>query len=86
MLGAKASCKDRWRQVLAEADRIPMKHICTLEPAITENQTDEMQRNGVTLVVPRSIQMTYSTSQRARLLSLGGFINELTSIQGAGDE
>ena len=26
MLGVKTTCKDRWRQVLSEADRIPQKH------------------------------------------------------------
>lgn len=29
MLGVKTSCKDRWRQVLAEADRIRCKHLLT---------------------------------------------------------
>ena len=32
MLGAKSTCKDRWRQVLAEASKIPRKHLLTLEP------------------------------------------------------
>src|SRR5262249_19070271 len=31
MLGVKSSCKDRWRQVLSEADRITDKHLLTLE-------------------------------------------------------
>ncbi|WP_419627422.1 type II restriction endonuclease, partial [Thiolapillus sp.] len=31
MLGAKSTCKDRWRQVLSEAERIPDKHLLTLE-------------------------------------------------------
>ena len=30
MLGVKSTSKDRWRQVLTEADRIPNKHLCTL--------------------------------------------------------
>ena len=32
MLGAKSTCKDRWRQVLAEAEKINRKHLLTLEP------------------------------------------------------
>lgn len=36
MLGAKSTCKDRWRQVLSEADRIEKKHLLTLESAISE--------------------------------------------------
>lgn len=42
MLGAKSTCKDRWRQVLSEAGRISRKHLLTLEPSISTNQTDEM--------------------------------------------
>ncbi|GMN04539.1 type II restriction endonuclease [Erythrobacter sp. MTPC3] len=43
MLGAKSTLKDRWRQVLSEAERIENKHLLTLEPGISENQTSEMQ-------------------------------------------
>lgn len=43
MLGVKSTCKDRWRQVLSEAKRIDNKHLATLEPGISENQTAEMQ-------------------------------------------
>ena len=37
-LGAKTTCKDRWRQVLSQADRIPRKHLFTLQPGISSNQ------------------------------------------------
>ena len=47
MLGAKSTCKDRWRQVLSEAARIPTKHLLTLEPDISGNQTDEMRANDL---------------------------------------
>ncbi|WP_210211312.1 type II restriction endonuclease [Mesorhizobium sp. M2A.F.Ca.ET.043.05.1.1] len=43
MLESKSTLKDRWRQVLPEAARIPSKHLLTLEPAISENQTDQMK-------------------------------------------
>lgn len=33
MLAAKTSTKDRWRQVLDEAGRIPDKHLFTIAPA-----------------------------------------------------
>lgn len=42
MLGVKTTCKDRWRQVLTEAKKIKNKHLCTLEPSISQFQTDEM--------------------------------------------
>ena len=37
-LAAKTTCKDRWRQVINEADRIPEKHLFTLQPTISKNQ------------------------------------------------
>ncbi|MCP9448067.1 MAG: type II restriction endonuclease [Nitrospira sp.] len=81
MLGAKATCKDRWRQVLAEADRISEKHLLTLEPGISENQTSEMQSKRVRLVVPAGIARTYSTEQQGWLLKLTDFIGLVLSRQ-----
>lgn len=74
MLASKSTCKDRWRQILAEAARIPEKHLFTLETAISENQTAEMQMHRVALVVPPSVSKTYSAAQRAWLLSLQEFV------------
>lgn len=74
MLGAKTTCKDRWRQVLSEAHRIPHKHLVTMEAAISESQTLEMQSHGLQLVVPEKIQATYSGSQRSWLMALESFI------------
>lgn len=75
MLAAKSTCKDRWRQILAEAARIPVKHLCTLETAISENQTDEMAEHQVQLVVPKSVALTYRAQQQASLLSISAFVN-----------
>jgi hypothetical protein len=74
MLGVKSTCKDRWRQVLAEAARITRKHLFTLETSISLNQTNEMQANLLQLVVPQGLQNTYSELQRTWLLDLAGFI------------
>lgn len=74
MLGVKTSCKDRWRQVLNEAKRIEHKHLMTLQPAISEAQTDEMEIAHLTLVIPSDLQESYSSKQRKRLLSLGDFM------------
>lgn len=81
MLGAKSTCKDRWRQVLAEADRIERKHLLTLEAAISTYQTDEMADKNLQLVIPRSIHKTYSESQRAWLYSVSDLLSELRSKQ-----
>lgn len=77
MLGAKSTCKDRWRQVLAEAAKIPRKHLLTLEPGISESQTDQMCKSNLQLVIPQSIQETYSDKQRTWLWNLGDFIRDV---------
>lgn len=74
ILGAKTTCKDRWRQVIAEANRIKRKHLVTLEAAISETQTDQMEASAVQLIVPEPIAATYSSRQRQWLMSLGEFI------------
>lgn len=74
MLGVKSSCKDRWRQVLSEASRIPEKHLLTLEPGISENQTDEMQANSLQLVVPEGIHQTYRQAQKEWLMNVSEFV------------
>jgi len=77
MLGAKSTCKERWRQVLAEAEKITRKHLLTLEPGISEQQTAQMQAANLQLVVPLSIQESYTGSQRKWLWSLGEFIQHV---------
>lgn len=74
MLGSKSTLKDRWRQVLSEAARIPDKHLLTLEPGISENQTSEMRAKSLQLVVPASIQVTFSASQRDWLMNVSDFL------------
>jgi hypothetical protein len=73
MLGVKSSCKDRWRQVLSEADRIKQKHLLTLEAAISKSQTDEMQTKLLQLVVPSALHSTFLPEQRAWLMSVSDF-------------
>lgn len=75
MLGVKSTCKDRWRQVLSEADRIKGKHLLTLETAISPNQTAEMQNKNLQLVLPRGLHSTYNPAQRDWLLDVGSFVS-----------
>jgi EcoRII C terminal len=83
MLGAKASAKDRWRQILDEADRIKSKHLCTLEQGISTSQTDEMRRRQVTLVVPLGLHHTYTPGQLSKMLSVEAFISIARNNQSA---
>lgn len=73
MLGVKSTCKDRWRQVLSEADKITSKHLLTLETAISGNQTDEMRAKLLQLVVPKQLHNTYAPAQQHWLLNVSEF-------------
>ena len=73
MLGVKSTCKDRWRQVLAEADRIDHKHLLTFEASISRHQTDEMQAKNLQLVLPQALHETYAPAQQAWLMNIASF-------------
>ena len=73
-MAVKTTCKDRWRQVLAEADRIGEKHLLTLEPAISRAQTAEMQAQKLRLVLPEPLHETYHLDQRDRIMNVAGFL------------
>ncbi|MGB0384672.1 MAG: type II restriction endonuclease [Ardenticatenaceae bacterium] len=74
MLGAKSTCKERWRQVLSEAARIKKKHLLTLEPGISQNQTNQMIAHDLQLVLPQQLHTTYHPSQQSWLINLTEFI------------
>lgn len=80
MLAAKTTCKDRWRQILNEANRIAPKHLVTLQQGVSENQFREMEEAGVTLVVPRKLHKSYPESVRPQLQSLDQFILETQAL------
>lgn len=83
MLGSKSTLKDRWRQVLAEADRIERKHLLTLEPAISEPQTDEMRSKKLQLVIPKTLHATFRPAQKTWLMTLDDFIELVKERQDA---
>lgn len=74
MLAAKTTARDRWRQVLNEADRIPAKHLLTLQEGVSENQFAEMQAARLQLVVPAALISAYPESLRPQLITLDQFI------------
>lgn len=81
ILAAKTTCKDRWRQVLNEADRTPFKHIFTLQQGISGNQLTEMYKNKVTLVVPNENIKTFPEEFRDKILTLNKFNKMLLTKQ-----
>ena len=80
MLAVKTTLRERWRQVLEEADRISPKHLLTLQEGVSEAQFRQMREAGIVLVVPQPLQMHYPKSVRAELQSLDSFIAEAISL------
>ena len=74
VLGAKTTCKDRWRQVLSEADRVEEKHLFTLQQALSKNQLKEMQDSHVKLVVPHVYISSFPREYQSSIWSLSTFI------------
>jgi hypothetical protein len=77
MLAAKTTCKDRWRQIINEADRIQTKHLLTLQEGVSEAQFREMTDAGVRLVVPAGIHDAYPEAVRPHLITFEEFIGEV---------
>jgi EcoRII C terminal. len=80
MLAVKTTCKDRWRQIMNEADKISQVHLFTLQEGVSQAQYREMQDAGVRLVVPSSLHKKYPEVVREELMTLGAFIAELTGL------
>ena len=76
-LAAKTTCKDRWRQVINEADRLrgKNKYLCTLQQGISSAQMDEMAAEKVILVVPQPYIASFPREKRNNIWSIGKFIS-----------
>lgn len=77
MLAVKTTCKDRWRQILTEADRIPNKHLLTLQEGVSESQFREMVSAGIRLVVPAQLVESFPVAVRPHLQTLESFIGDV---------
>ncbi len=77
MLASKTTCKDRWRQIINEADRIKIKHLFTLQQGISKNQLQEMYSHNVCLVVPKPYLSSFPGEYQDRILTLDKFIKHV---------
>ena len=81
-LGAKTTCKDRWRQVLNEANRIEIKYLFTLQQGISKNQLQEMKHENLKLVVPAPYRASFDKEFQPEIETLASFINIVKAKQG----
>jgi hypothetical protein len=80
MLAAKTTCKDRWRQILNEADRIRGRFLLTLQEGVSVGQWREMEAHQVVLVAPNELHRKYPLAVRPHLLSLDQFIESTAGL------
>lgn len=83
-LAAKTTCKDRWRQILNEADRLrdENKYLCTMQQGISSAQLREMESERVILVVPKAYHSAYPKEKREQLWTLDRFIGYVKEMEG----
>ena len=81
VLGAKTTCKDRWRQVLNEADRVDDKYLFTLQQGISSNQLKEMKDYNLHLVVPHKYLTSFPKEYRDGISDLSTFIGMVRERQ-----
>ena len=83
-LAAKTTCRDRWRQILNEANRLrdKNKYLCTMQQGITADQMDEMESEKVVLVVPEPYISYYPKEKRVNIWTLSKFVNYVKEIDG----
>ena len=77
ILGLKTTCRDRWRQVLNEGKRLPLKHLLTLQPAMSRAQLQEMHEASLQLIVPAPLHRAYDVPEGYRLLSVEEFVQDM---------
>jgi hypothetical protein len=81
MVAAKTTCKDRWPQVLPEADRIWPKHLLTLDTKLTGDTLERMSQDRVVAVLPTAVQETYPHSLRESMLDCATLLDLLKRRQ-----
>ena len=83
VLGAKTTCKDRWRQIITEADRVDTHYLFTLQQGISRAQLAEMRDARVQLVVPRENIVTFPAECREALMTTSQFIELAATVAGS---
>lgn len=83
-LAAKTTCKDRWRQVINEADRLRqrVKYLCTLQQGISTAQIDEMKAEQIVLVVPKPYISYYPKERQDQIWTISQFIRFVKETEG----
>ena len=76
-LGAKSTARERWKQVLSEAQRLDEKHLATLDAQLSTASLDAMAAAGVRVVMPETVGELYG---REEILTVEDFIDKARTV------
>jgi len=77
VIACKTSLKDRWRQVLSEAARVPSPYLLTIDQNISSDQVTEIVDSSVQLVLPQTLIAPYEPSVQSKMRSVGELLSAL---------
>ena len=82
-MAAKTTLRDRWTQIIKEADRFNgrTRYLCTLQQGLPSVELDRMRRENVVLVVPKPYFHYYPPAKRAEIMTFEKFIGIVRSTQ-----
>lgn len=64
MVACKSKIRERWRQILEEADRIPEKYLLTLDPALTDDTVTKMLGSRLQVFLPAQVIRTHYAGRK----------------------
>jgi len=83
VFAAKTTCKDRWPQVLADADRVAVKHLGTLDSTLSAYQLTDMLSKSVVPVIPEAIRRGYEAdASYEQILNMAAFVEMVRRLGG----
>jgi hypothetical protein len=70
VLAVKFTLKERWRQILNEAVRVPEKHVLTMDGAITKSTLEGMRDSNLRVCMPQSLRESYPSAAQSEISSV----------------
>lgn len=70
LLGVKFTLKERWRQILNEGARVKIKHVLTMDGAVTRSTLTGMRDAQLHPAMPAALRARYPTTMQGDILSV----------------
>jgi hypothetical protein len=82
MVACKSTSRERWRQVLNEAARIPEKYLLTVDTGISHATIDAMQRAALRVFLPAPIITAFYADNAGSIGTVSELLTELRQAIG----